>query len=211
MTLILRAGPAPSPPPSTSCPTSSSHPTRASPPPQPTPPQDPSTTQDDGESKHPPSPEDPPPPPPTLPTLPPELQSLITAHLSYPDALSLKHTNRHFFQTTDTGVRLKVAWLLERRDQRLACPSCGRGCDLASDLRFCRGGVGRVIRRRRMHGECESRAGLGCVVFGTGRCERRRRRGGRRLSLGGMRAWAFLVPVLAVLWAFLRGVSCGAS
>ncbi|CRK14795.1 hypothetical protein BN1708_011256 [Verticillium longisporum] len=123
--------------------------------------QDPSTTQNDSENEELPPSEDTPPPPPTLPTLPPELQSLITAHLSYPDALSLKHTNRHFFQTTDTGVRLKVAWLLERRDQRLACPSCGRGCDLASDLRFCRGGVGRVIRRRRMHGECESRAGLG--------------------------------------------------
>ncbi|PNH27827.1 hypothetical protein VD0002_g2338 [Verticillium dahliae] len=170
-----------------------------------TPPKDPSTPPNDSENRT------PPPPPPTLPTLPPELQSLITAHLSYPDALSLKHTNRHFFQTTDTGVRLKVAWLLERRAQRLACPSCGRGCDLASDLRFCRGGVARVIRRRRMHGECESRAGLGCVVFGTGRCERRRRRGGRRFSLGGMRAWAFVVPVLALLWALLRGVSCGAS
>ncbi|KAG7143336.1 hypothetical protein HYQ45_000418 [Verticillium longisporum] len=129
----------------------------------------PSTTPDNTtqRSKHPAKrqrKQNPPSPPPTLPTLPPELQSLITAHLSYPDALSLKHTNRHFFQTTDTGVRLKVAWLLERRAQRLACPSCGRGCDLASDLRFCRGGVARVIRRRRMHGECESRAGLGAYI-----------------------------------------------
>ncbi|KAG7143278.1 hypothetical protein HYQ45_000529 [Verticillium longisporum] len=162
MTLILRAGPAPTPPPATtSCSTSCSHLNRAPPPRQTTTHQDPSTTQNDSENEELPPSEDTPPPPPTLPTLPPELQSLITAHLSYPDALSLKHTNRHFFQTTDTGVRLKVAWLLERRDQRLACPSCGRGCDLASDLRFCRGGVGRVIRRRRMHGECESRAGLG--------------------------------------------------
>ncbi|KAM0325899.1 hypothetical protein ACHAQA_007202 [Verticillium albo-atrum] len=222
MTLLLRAGPAPPPGPSTSSSsctsTGASTPSSVSTLSSNTPtapyqhyPQAPAQPQEPDHHTDPA--EDVPPPPPTLPTLPPELQSLITVHLSYPDALSLKHTNRHFFKTTDTGVRLKIAWLLERRALRLECPSCGRGCDLASDVGFCRGGgghVGRVIRRRRMHGECESRDGLGCVVLGTGRCERRRERM-RRVRrgvagvLGWMRVLVLVVPVLAVLWAFLGG------
>jgi hypothetical protein len=77
---------------------------------------------------------------PTLMTLPPELHLLIAQYLIYPDALSLKHTNRHFYQLVDTGVRLKVEWLMERRLLHLECPSDSR-CDLGSDLRFCRGSV----------------------------------------------------------------------
>jgi hypothetical protein len=73
-------------------------------------------------------------------TLPPELHLLIAQYLIYPDALSLKHTNRHFYQLVDTGVRLKVEWLMERRLLHLECPSDSR-CDLGSDLRFCRGSV----------------------------------------------------------------------
>ena len=76
----------------------------------------------------------------TLTGLPTEIHLLIAQHLIYPDALSLKHTSRHFYQLVDTGVRLKVAWLMERRLLHLECPSDQR-CDLGSDLRFCRGSV----------------------------------------------------------------------
>lgn len=76
----------------------------------------------------------------TLMSLPTELHLAISKLLIYPDALSLKHTNRHFYSLTDTGTRLKVEWLLERRSLHLECPN-DRRCDLGSDLRFCRGSV----------------------------------------------------------------------
>jgi hypothetical protein len=72
--------------------------------------------------------------------LPPEIHLLISRQLTYPDALSLKHTSRYFFHLVDTGVKLKVAWLMERRSLRLALPN-DRRCDLRSDLKFCRGSV----------------------------------------------------------------------
>jgi hypothetical protein len=83
-------------------------------------------------------------PGPTLTTLPPEIHLLIAQHLIYPDALSLKHANRYFYRLVDTGVRLKVEWLMERRLLHLECPSDQR-CDLGSDLRFCRGSVKYVV------------------------------------------------------------------
>jgi hypothetical protein len=79
-------------------------------------------------------------PRPTFDSLPPEIHLLIARHLIYPDALSLKHTNGYFYHLVDTGVRLKVEWLMERRLLHLDCPSNQR-CDLGSDLKFCRGSV----------------------------------------------------------------------
>ena len=72
--------------------------------------------------------------------LPTEIHYAISKLLIYPDALSLKHTNAHFYSLVDTGVRLKVEWLMERRMLHLECPN-DRRCDLGSDLRFCRGSV----------------------------------------------------------------------
>ncbi|KAI1334426.1 hypothetical protein F5Y15DRAFT_401424 [Xylariaceae sp. FL0016] len=110
----------------------------------------------------------------TLTDLPPELHLLISRQLIYPDALSLKHTSRHFYSLVDTGVRLKVAWLMERRSLHLDCPrDC---CDLRSDLRFFRGSVKLLMQRRREHLECESRPGLGCIVLGTRSCAHKRTR-----------------------------------
>jgi hypothetical protein len=80
----------------------------------------------------------------TLLSLPPEIHNMIHRQLIYPDALSLKHTNRYFYRTVDTGVKLKVEWLMERRMLHLECPNNTR-CDLGSDLRFCRGSVASVI------------------------------------------------------------------
>lgn len=77
--------------------------------------------------------------PPSFATLPPEIHILISKQLTYPDALSLKHTNRYFYNLVGTGVKLKVDWLVERRLLHLECPN--HGCDLGSDLRFCRGSI----------------------------------------------------------------------
>lgn len=73
-------------------------------------------------------------------SLPPELHLAVSEYLIYPDALSLKHTNRHFYSIVDTGIELKIDWLMERRRLHLECPN-DRRCDLGSDLRFCRGSV----------------------------------------------------------------------
>lgn len=72
--------------------------------------------------------------------LPTEVHILISNNLIYPDALSLKHTSRYFYSLVDTGVRLKVAWLMERRMLHLDCPN-DRKCILKTDLEFCRGSV----------------------------------------------------------------------
>ncbi|QPC63920.1 hypothetical protein HYE67_006151 [Fusarium culmorum] len=71
-------------------------------------------------------------------SLPTEIHLAISEVLIYPDALSLKHTNAHFYSLVDTGINLKVEWLVERRSLHLECPN-DRRCDLGSDLRFCRG------------------------------------------------------------------------
>ncbi|GAW26006.1 putative F-box domain-containing protein [Rosellinia necatrix] len=133
--------------------------------------------------------------------LPTELHLLIASHLTYPDALSLKFTSRHFFYVVDTGVRLKVAWLKERRSLHLECPN-DRRCDLGSDLRFCRGSVKLLMQRRREHLECESRPGLGCLVFGTAACAHRRSLGQRCRSWLRSRLtielWWFLLALLPI-------------
>lgn len=72
--------------------------------------------------------------------LPAEIHLLISKELTYPDALSLKHTSRYLYGLVDTGVRLKVAWLMQRRMLHLDCPN-DRKCNLRTDLEFCRGSV----------------------------------------------------------------------
>ncbi|KAI0438727.1 F-box domain-containing protein [Xylaria telfairii] len=133
--------------------------------------------------------------------LPTELHLLIAKHLIYPDALSLKHTSRHFFYLVDTGVKLKVAWLMERRSLHLECPN-DRRCDLRSDLRFCRGSVKLLMQRRREHLECESRPGLGCLIFGTTVCAHRQTLGQRCRSWLSSRLtielWWFLLALLPI-------------
>ncbi|KAI1208497.1 uncharacterized protein F4807DRAFT_431531 [Annulohypoxylon truncatum] len=105
--------------------------------------------------------------------MPPEIHLLISQQLSYPDALSLKHTNSYFYYLVDTGLKLKVDWLIERRSLHLECPN-DRQCDLGSDIKFCRGSVRLLMQRRREHMECESRPGLGCLVYGTKKCAHQR-------------------------------------
>ncbi|KAF3062231.1 f-box domain protein [Daldinia childiae] len=134
--------------------------------------------------------------------LPPEIHLLISRHLTYPDALSLKHVSRYFYCLVDTGLKLKVDWLIERRSLHLECPN-DRRCDLGSDLKFCRGSVRLLMQRRREHAECESRPGLGCLVYGTAKCAHRRQLKWRikrwlrsRLTI---ELWWCLVPLVPVL------------
>lgn len=77
---------------------------------------------------------------PSLMDLPTEMHLLIASNLTYPDALSLKHTNQHFNKLVYTGVNLKIEWLIERRRLHLDCPH-DKGCELGSDMKFCRGSV----------------------------------------------------------------------
>lgn len=81
----------------------------------------------------------------TFSTLPTELHLQIASYLTYPDALSLKHTNRHLYGIVYTGVNLKVEWLIERRTLHLDCPH-DKKCELGSDMRFCRGSVRLVFQ-----------------------------------------------------------------
>jgi hypothetical protein len=84
-------------------------------------------------------------------SLPTELHLQIASYLTYPDALSLKHTNQHFYGFVDAGVDLKVEWLIERRTLHLDCPH-DKGCELGSDMRFCRGSVRYVCISSAKHG-----------------------------------------------------------
>lgn len=137
--------------------------------------------------------------------LPPEIHLAISQYLIYPDALSLKHTCRYLYLLVDTGVRLKIDWLIERRSLHLECPNDKR-CDLGSDLKFCRGSVRLLMQRRREHLECESRPGLGCLVYGTPACSHRRRLAERckrwlraRLTV---EVWWIVVAVVVVILAW---------
>ena len=102
---------------------------------------------------------------PSLEHLPTELHIQIASSLSYPDALALKHTNRHFYGLVKTDILLKVAWLLERKRLHLEWPA--QTCDFKSDETFCVDGVRKLMKRRREHKEC-SFGNNGCkVVVGT--------------------------------------------
>ena len=115
--------------------------------------------------------------------LPLELQFLIIPHLSYPDALALKHTHPHFYSIVNTSVRLKVAWLLERKERRLEWPQ--KMCAMKTDAAFC-GGNGEVriiMERRRAHAECADGEG-GCEVLVGSTCGGAKAKGRRRAARG---------------------------
>lgn len=126
-------------------------------------------------------------PTPSLLVLPVELQLQISTSLPYPDALSLKHTCRHFYLLVDTGVRLKVTWLVDRKTSKLDVPK--RKCILKTDEAFCSSReIRRFMERRRWHQECK---GGSCEVVEGMNCEGGRAWRGRtvqewRLAVRGM-------------------------
>ncbi|OXV07168.1 hypothetical protein Egran_05065 [Elaphomyces granulatus] len=93
--------------------------------------------------------------------LPTELHLHIASYLSYPDALALKHTSRHFYAIVSTGVNMKVDWLIQRFERNLECPM--EQCSFRSDESFCNWRIRRIMQRRRRHLECRAVAG-GCFV-----------------------------------------------
>ncbi|KAL2887110.1 F-box domain-containing protein [Ceratocystis lukuohia] len=65
---------------------------------------------------------------------------MISKLLIYPDALSLKHSSNYLYNLVDTGVSVKVEWLILRHNLHLKGPD-DKKCDLRSDLQFCRGSI----------------------------------------------------------------------
>lgn len=148
---------------------------------------------------------------PTLATLPTELHLLVSSHLTYPDALSLKHTNRYFYYLVCTDVELKIEWLIERRTLHLDCPH-DKKCELGSDTKFCRGSISLLMRRRREHVECDSGEGeRGCLVFGTKVCTFQKKpdvgrvaKIKRLLSENALLSWIAIVFVgLLLAWTWM--------
>ncbi|KAK5988168.1 hypothetical protein PT974_12308 [Cladobotryum mycophilum] len=128
--------------------------------------------------------------------LPTEIHLAISEMLIYPDALSLKYANRYFHNLVDTGINLKVQWLVERRRLHLECPNEKR-CDLGTDLRFCRGSVALLMKRRREHIECESLPGLGCIIYGTPTCPNRRK------GVAAWKRWLETKMTIELRWLLL--------
>ncbi|KAG7004826.1 hypothetical protein G7Y79_00023g054100 [Physcia stellaris] len=151
--------------------------------------------------------------------LPPEILIDIIPMLPYPDALALKHTHPSFYNLVDTSVRLKVAWLLDRKVRGLPTPQ--KMCCLGSDSDFCNGGLagvwgkGRrrakvedgasqvksIMARRRRHGECE---GGRCEVLVGWRCGGRRELDDMKIELFGMRRWGSRGFVREWWWWMMR-------
>ncbi|KAH8659236.1 hypothetical protein BGZ60DRAFT_382307 [Tricladium varicosporioides] len=149
----------------------------------------------------------------TFQNLPTELHLMISKNLIYPDALALKHTNRHFYCLVDTGINLKVDWLEWRFKLHLYCPRDNR-CDLGSDQRFCRGSYRLLMQRYREHDECDvtgREGGRGCLVYGTKICTSRKeltRFGKAKKFAQGLRSWNvllwwFSVAVAGLLMAWI--------
>lgn len=96
--------------------------------------------------------------------LPTELHIHISSFLSYPDALALKHTSRHFYSLVYTGVELKIDWLVERFERKLECPM--EKCSFRTDASFCNWRIKRIMERRRRHLECRAGRGGCFVIYG---------------------------------------------
>ncbi|KAL4952461.1 hypothetical protein BDW69DRAFT_167616 [Aspergillus filifer] len=100
--------------------------------------------------------------------LPPELHIQIASYLTYPDALALKHTSRHFYSFVYTGVHLKVDWLVERFERKLECPM--EKCSFRTDEAFCNWRIRKIMERRRRHLEC-GRSHRGCLIIEGQTCQ----------------------------------------
>ncbi|ODH49500.1 hypothetical protein GX48_04442 [Paracoccidioides brasiliensis] len=85
--------------------------------------------------------------------LPTELHAQITSYLSYPDALALKHTNTYFYALVQTGLVLKVNWILERCRLKLRVPFST--CEFRTDQTFCNREIREIMQTRRRHQECK--------------------------------------------------------
>ncbi|KAG5299112.1 F-box domain-containing protein [Histoplasma ohiense] len=99
--------------------------------------------------------------------LPTELHAHVASFLSYPDALALKHTNTYFYSLVQTGLVLKVNWILERCRLNLRIPFTS--CEFRTDQTFCNSEIREIMEIRRRHQECKPGA-RGCVVVEGSNC-----------------------------------------
>jgi hypothetical protein len=152
-------------------------------------------------------------------SLPTELRIQISSLLPYPDALALKHTNRHFYSLVKTGILLKVSWLLDRKRLHLEWPA--QTCDFKTDESFCVTRVRELMRKRREHREC-SAGGGGCVVVEGVTCQRERGGAIRHFweiwgrwvksvdhgheIFSQFRSWEVIAFLLVTLWAIVCGL-----
>ncbi|CAI7678970.1 unnamed protein product [Penicillium pancosmium] len=144
--------------------------------------------------------------------LPTELHIQVAGHLSYPDALALKHSCRHFYSIVYTGVHLKVDWLVERFERKLECPM--EKCSFRTDEAFCNWRIRRIMERRRLHLECRRSAG-GCSVVEGQTCEtdmmaawlKLQRRGKLMQNLVGWGREALLIAIFAMVLEVIWRVS----
>jgi hypothetical protein len=89
-------------------------------------------------------------------SLPPEVHHMIASHLSYPDLLSLKLTDKYFdtLISPKLNVRLRVDWVRNRISQHLPVPKRGK-LSFRNDSQFVSNAeVKLILRRRRKHLEC---------------------------------------------------------
>ena len=137
--------------------------------------------------------------------LPADLLPHLRAYLPYPDLLALRHTHPYFYYSplvsTNTNVRLKIAWLVDRKERGLPCPT-HTSTLFKTDREFCASTeVKLIMARRRRHKDCTGGKG-GCEVV-TGRsCEGSGERGMERDWL-----WSVVVVILAISLVYLGHLS----
>ncbi|PHH51249.1 hypothetical protein CFIMG_002511RA [Ceratocystis fimbriata CBS 114723] len=134
--------------------------------------------------------------------LPTELHIMISKLLIYPDALSLKHSSNYLYNLVDTGVSVKVEWLILRHNLHLKGPD-DKKCDLRSDLQFCRGSIPMLIQHYRNHIECEAHPGIGCMIYNTKECFHRRKLVERVCQWSHGDALRLIIAILALSMSWL--------
>ncbi|EXJ57603.1 hypothetical protein A1O7_07951 [Cladophialophora yegresii CBS 114405] len=92
----------------------------------------------------------------TLTSLPPELHHMIASHLTYPDLLSLKLTDKYFSHlvTPKLHVRTRVRWVQSRHAQCLPVPMSTKLSFISDAMFVANDEVKTILRRRRQHLEC---------------------------------------------------------
>jgi hypothetical protein len=157
-------------------------------------------------------------PPPSLLSLPPCILPSLFSLLPYPDALALRHTHPYFYYSpllsTDRNVRLKVAWLVERKTRGLPVPTNSR-TRFNTDAAFCASKeVKEIMVKRRRHGDCKGGEG-GCEVVQGASCDgmgqkRQRWRSWniRQTSWEALRNLASLENVCSLAVLMMVGLCC---
>ena len=142
---------------------------------------------------------------------PPDLLLYIRSHLPYPDLLALRHTHPYFYYSsllaTDRNIRLKVAWLVDRKRRGLACPGHHRTL-FRTDREFCASTeVKQIMARRRRHEDCQ--VGKECEVVSGTVCGRVRRRQLGKIGRGEV--WGIVVAAAAILVLYVTRLACTES